>query len=149
MYKTNKTLEELFIKNSFETIKQVDPHGPMMHSVPSPKFFIWSELGYNDDINNQAKKELHEFLENGRVRYKHPSSCNFITLTHDAGEEIASRLIKYGPNSTSSSFTIRFVALDENTLFITCSGWGSSVIELYRGPFETALEYFKTYQTKE
>lgn len=141
MYKTKLNFSELFKPNSLRNLVTYR-NSPMPHIKNT--YYLWVE-------NYSNNKELSEMLTKGN-KLGINSINSYIDLSELAHEEISSRLIQCGPNSTSSSFTIRVVQFndddDDHRVLITASGWGSSVIELYNGPTTPIIEYFKEFQNR-
>lgn len=139
MFNPNLTLKELFESNSLRNLTTMS-QGPMPHKGKT--YYVWCE----DYSENQTVKEI---LNKGN-KWGKDSINSYIDLTDKAHELISSRLIQYGPNSNSSSFSIKFISFydEPNRIRISAQGWGSSSIELYDGDKEVFLQYLKDFQVR-
>lgn len=140
MYNPNLKLNEIFESNTLRNIQTASRNAPMPHSGKT--YYVWDTLSEDDTL-------LKEILNKGnKWSYTEKGSINsYIDLTDKAHELISSRLIQYGPNSNSSSFTVRIVS-NGDSVRVTANGWGSSVIELYDGDKKYFLNYLLDHQKR-
>lgn len=144
MYNPNLSLEQLFKPNSLRNLR-TENYMPMAHSGLDGCYYITHHT-YVDETTNP---ELKEILEKGDkwVHTKY-SISSYIDLSDEANRLVSSRLIKFGPGTSSSSFHI-YVNEYTDRVYITATGWGSSCIQLYDGPKDVFLDYLKTHQKRE
>jgi hypothetical protein len=142
MYNPNLKLTELFKDNSLRNLR-TNNHCPMAHSVLGNTYYI------TISSHGVEYSKIKEILEKGNHWvYAKYSISSYIDLSDKASELISTRLIKYGPQSNSSSFHISCYEELEN-IKVIATGWGSSSIELYDGNKEEFLQYLQNHQKRE
>lgn len=139
MYNPNLKLTELFKQNSLRNLT-TPKQCPMPHKGNT--YYLW--------VNNYSgnDSQIVDILEHGNSWSSVRSINSYIDLTDQAGELISNRLIQYGPQSNSSSFTIEITLNAENNIRMIAQGWGSSSIELYDGPSGYFLQYLLENQKR-
>lgn len=113
---------------------------PMPHS--GPRFYIWAP---------SKDGELKDLLKKGDKWSVGGDSVNsYITLSEAVMDDFGWLLLEHGPGSGSSNRTVRFHQYDDgtNNVRITCTGWGSTVVELYDGDAQTVIDYFMAHQKR-
>lgn len=138
MYNPNLKLNEIFEPNTLRNLTTIK-NDPMPHSDNT--YYLWVD----GDDKNLIKQLLNKDNKWSSGQY---SKNSYITLSPLGSEKISTRLIQYGPQSLSSSFTIRVVLNESNNVRITANGWGSSVIELYDGVQSHFLQYLLDNQKR-
>lgn len=133
--------KELFKTNSLRNL-HTPKQAPMPHKDNT--YYLWVE-----NYTGKDSEVVDTLVQGNKWTVSNGSINSYITLSDKASELVSNYLIQYGPQSRSSSFTIRVILQnDAETIRITASGWGSSVIELYDGDSSIFLEYLKEYQKR-
>lgn len=146
MYNPELKLDELFKSNS---LRNMTTYGNSAMPHKGQTYYVWYDNNSGDESLIESIMKKGNKWGYGKGSNSINSINSYIDLSDNAHELISSRLIQYGPQSTSSSFTIRFVERSDSTIRITASGWGSSVIELYDGEKKYFLQYLLDHQKRE
>ena len=131
-----KDLNEVFTTNSLKNMTT-----PFQRAMPHKgnEFYIWNELRDDDEISLVLNK--------GNFWKPHTDSVSsYISLSEDCYENKYYG-IENGPNSTSSSNTVR-VMENEFVIRLIAYGWGTSFIVLWEGPREDFLTYLTEKQVR-
>jgi hypothetical protein len=131
-------LTDVFKQNSLKNMTTLG-NNPMPHK--GNEFYIWNEL--KDD------EEISKIIERGN--FWKPGSGktvnSYISLSDFAYSE-KYYCIELGPNSNSSSNTVRLINLGDK-IRIIANGWGSSFVILWEGEREELLTYLKEFQKRD